>query len=141
MAQTGQCLCGSVKLSISAEPIVWRMCWCTDCQAFAAGSATYNAMFPADAIQTDGIVHWFQSKADSGNLMSRGFCPNCGTPIFTKGAARPDVCGVRVGVLPEMREIKPQAVIWTDSAPGWVAHDPQIPHFPGSPPAPPTLDR
>ncbi|HVR91855.1 MAG TPA: GFA family protein [Novosphingobium sp.] len=134
---TGQCLCGAVKLSLDADPIGARTCWCRDCQKFGGGNGTTNAFFPVDAIHCEGEVSWYDSVADSGNRTSRGFCPKCGSPIFTKGSGRPDMCGVRVSILDDSNLFAPQAVIWVDSAPKWAAIDPALPHYPKAPPAPP----
>lgn len=46
MAIRGGCRCGAVRYTVTAEPIATRVCWCRDCQYFAAGSATVNVIFP-----------------------------------------------------------------------------------------------
>ena len=135
MTRVGQCLCGAVTLSFDADPIGARTCWCRDCQKFGGGNGTTNAFFPADSIHYEGEVSWYDSVADSGNTTNRGFCPSCGSPIFTKGSGRPDLCGVRVSILDNSNLIPPQAVIWIGSAPAWAALDPALPHFPKGPPA------
>ena len=49
--------------------------------------------FRSDAVSVQGQVKWFESIADSGNRMQRGFCPTCGTPLFSKAEvpAAPDL--------------------------------------------------
>lgn len=136
MAHTGQCLCGEVKLAISADPIGARTCWCRTCQKFGGGNGTTNAFFVRDAISIEGELTWFESVADSGNTTQRAFCPKCGSHVFTQGSAAPHLRGVRVSMLDSI-EIAPQAVIWTDSAPAWAVFSPELPHFPKAPPAPP----
>ncbi|MET0240106.1 MAG: GFA family protein [Sphingobium sp.] len=133
MSITGGCLCGAVKLAIDAEPVTARMCWCRDCQSWAAGSATVNVVFPADAISTTGEVRWYESTADSGNLMRRGFCPECGTPVFSMSTARPDLMIVRAGALDDPALAAPQSIIWAASAPNWAKLDPDLPHVAGQP--------
>jgi len=137
MAHGGGCLCKAVTLSIASEPIGARTCWCRDCQKFGGGNGTTNAFFAADSISHSGELTWYESIADSGNTTWRAFCPNCGTHMFTKGSARPDLCGVRVGALDDSALIAPQAVIWTDSAPAWAVFDPGLPHYPKAQPVPP----
>jgi hypothetical protein len=137
MTITGGCLCGSVRLAISAAPISARMCWCRLCQSLAAGNATVNVVFPTDTVKTTGDVTWYENLADSGNKMRRGFCPKCGTPIFSIAEVRPHLTIVRAGVLDDPALLPPQSIIWADSAPGWAKLDPALPHFPGQPPAPP----
>jgi hypothetical protein len=137
MTHTGQCLCGAVKVVITADPVGARTCMCRSCQKFGGGTGTTNAFFPADAISTTGDLSWYDSVADSGNMTNRAFCPTCGSHVFTKGSGAPHLCGVRVSMLDDSDAIAPQAVIWTDSAPEWAAIDPNLPHFPKAPPAPP----
>lgn len=137
MTISGQCLCGAVTLSINSDPVGARTCWCRDCQKFGGGNGTTNAFFLVDSIGYSGEVGWYDSVADSGNQTSRGFCPKCGSPVFTKGSGRPDMCGVRVSILDDSNLIAPQALIWTESAPEWAALDPALPHFPKAPPPTP----
>jgi len=137
MPHTGQCLCGQVTLSIASDPIGARTCLCRDCQKFGGGNGTTNAFFVLADIDQSGDLTWYESTADSGNTTSRAFCPKCGSHVFTKGSARPDLCGVRLGMLDDRDLIAPQAVIWTESAPKWAAIDPDLPNFPKAPPVPP----
>lgn len=133
----GRCLCGAVDIAIAAAPVATRQCWCRDCQYWAAGGATVNVVFPADAVAFTGEVHWHESIADSGNAMRRGFCPKCGTPLFSASSARPDLMIVRGGALNDPSIAAPQAVIWAASAPSWARIDTVLPRFEGQPPAPP----
>ena len=128
------CLCGAVRVSISADPLLARACWCRLCQYLASGSATVNVVFPADAIAFTGEVRWRKDVADSGNVMRRGFCPECGTPIFSKSDARPHLVIIRSGALDDPELLAPQATIWTDEAPGWAQIDPSLPRFARQPP-------
>lgn len=134
MSHGAGCLCGAVRVTIDAEPVRARACWCRLCQYLAAGNATVNVMFPAEAVAVEGEVRWFESIADSGNRMSRGFCPECGTPIFSKPAAQFPFVIVRAGALDDPGLIAPQATIWTDMAPDWACIDPDLPQFERQPP-------
>jgi hypothetical protein len=86
----GACLCGAVRIEIGAAPMAARMCWCRVCQALGGGSATVNVCFPADKVAIEGEVRWHESVADSGTPMRRGFCPSCGTPLFSVAETRID---------------------------------------------------
>lgn len=124
---TGGCLCGAVRFTMDAEPLAARTCWCRLCQYLGAGSATVNVAFPADRLAVDGEVRWHNSIADSGNHMQRGFCPECGTPIFSNAEARPHLTFIRAGALDDPGLIGPQATIWTSQAPDWACFDPALP--------------
>jgi hypothetical protein len=138
---TGQCLCGQVRLTIDAEPLGCRMCWCRDCQRIASGSATVNVLFPETAVHYEGEISTFEMIADSGNSVSRGFCPSCGAQLYSKTtnpAGQP--MRVRCGTLNDTEIKAPQAIIWTQSAPTWAILDPALPHYPKGPPAPPPVE-
>ena len=130
----GRCLCGAVRLMIDAEPMAVRTCWCRLCQYLGGGSATVNVCFPSKAVQTEGEIRWYASTADSGNAMRRGFCPSCGTPIFSMAEQRPHLMFVRAGVLDDRSIAAPQATIWTSQAPAWACIDADVPSNEGQPP-------
>jgi hypothetical protein len=130
------CLCGAVRYTVSAEPIMTRACWCRVCQYFASGNSTINVVFPKDALKVIGELKDYASDADSGNRMHRRFCPACGTQMFSESEARPHLIIVRAGTLDDPELAKASGVIWTKSAPSWAHIDPDVPHFEGQPPAP-----
>ena len=127
MAITGGCLCGAVRYAISAEPLATRACWCRTCQHLGAGSATVNVFFPSAAIVVEGEIKDYASPAASGNMVEHGFCPKCGTPVFTQSQARREVKGVRAGTLDDPELGKPQKVLWVSEAPSWAPFDPDVP--------------
>jgi hypothetical protein len=118
-AITGRCFCGSVRFRFTQAPVARRACWCRDCQYLAAGNATINLIFRAEACEAEGEVAAYVSMADSGNVMRRSFCPRCGTPLFAASLETPDYMVVRVGALDDREIGKPDSVIWTGSAPSW----------------------
>ncbi len=134
MTIEGGCLCKTVRYRITAEPLTMRLCWCRDCQYLAAGNATANVVFPSEAVTITGPLSDFISVADSGNVMHRKFCPECGTPMFSQAEVRPHVIIVRAGTLDDPEQVRPVANIWTESAPGWACLHQDLPHFPRQPP-------
>jgi hypothetical protein len=134
MIHAGGCLCRQVRYEITAEPIAMRLCWCRDCQYFAAGNATVNVVFPSNAIRIQGELRDFQSLADSGNRMHRRFCPQCGTHLFSEAESRPHLIIVRNGTLDDRALLKPSATIWTGSAPEWAWIDDGLPRYAGQAP-------
>ncbi|MCA0434472.1 MAG: GFA family protein [Proteobacteria bacterium] len=133
---TGQCLCGAVHFRVEGEALAPRVCWCRDCQYLGAGTGMANAGFSAEGFSYTGDVTWFESRADSGNLMQRGFCPRCGTPLFSRTPARAHLVFIRIGACDSPAKIAPQMTIWSASAPPWAAIDTALPQLPGQPAAP-----
>jgi hypothetical protein len=134
MTITGGCLCGAVRYTSSAAPVVARVCWCRDCQYFAAGAGTVNAVFRVASFEITGETRDYASDADSGNRMHRRFCPVCGTPMFSEAESRPELIIARAGTLDDPQAITPSATIWTALAPSWACIAKDLPKFDGQPP-------
>src|SRR5262245_14160300 len=116
---TGGCLCGAVRYAATAEPMVVRACWCRVCQFLASGNATINLAFDRSAVAITGKLRDYASTADSGRRMHRRFCPVCGVHLFSEAEERPNMLVVRAGTLDDTSVARPQANIWTKSAPAW----------------------
>ncbi len=124
----GGCACGRVRYDITADPIRMVNCHCRDCQR-ASGSAFGAVMiFPADSATLIGEIRYFAVTSDSGNRMSRGFCPNCGSPIVAT-LAKPELILIQAASLDDPAQFRPSANIWMRSAVPWDHVDPAIPSF------------
>ena len=134
MAVTGGCLCGSLRYEIDAAPITTRVCWCRLCQRIGAGGGTVNVCFPSSALRVHGESRDHVSVADSGNVMHRRFCPQCGVHLFSAAESRPHLIFVRAGTLDDPEIARPAATIWVSQAPSWAAIDAHLPKIPGQPP-------
>lgn len=133
--RTGRCLCGAVNFKLAAEPVATRVCWCRDCQHLAA-NGTVNLLVPAAALTVSGPLSEYTKQADSGNEVTRQFCPSCGTHLFAKSSGGPQFRVVRAGNLDDPSSIKPSRNIWAASAPGWACLDPALERVEHQAPAP-----
>jgi hypothetical protein len=134
MEITGGCLCQAVRYRITAAPILTRLCWCRVCQYLAAGNASVNACFPRHATKIDGPLADFSLVADSGNVMHRRFCPQCGTQMFSEAESRPHLIFVRAGTLDDREIVKPSVAAWVSAAPSWASIDDTLMCVEGQPP-------
>lgn len=130
---TGGCLCGGVRYETTGQSVFSGNCHCRDCQR-ASGSGYTPALFvPAYTVKIQGEVKFFESLADSGKKISRGFCPNCGSQLFSKLEILPDMLGLRAGTLDDPSQYQPRVDIYTDSAAHWDVMNPELRKFPRSP--------
>ena len=128
------CLCGKVRVAIHGDPVRVRTCWCRDCQYWGAGNGTTNAVYRTADLVISGEVRWHMSVADSGNAMRRGFCPGCGTPLFTGSRDDTSLLAIRAGALDDPDSVCPTEVIWSASAPAWAVFDPALKRTERQPP-------
>jgi hypothetical protein len=131
---SGGCLCGQVHYEIDADPIVGLQCQCGNCRKRSGGGHTSFAVFPKASVTMTGPVKYHGVKADSGNMSTRGFCPECGSPIAGLSTGVPDLIGIMVGSLDDPAQFAPQVVAYAAEALPWDRIDPNLPKFPAMPP-------
>jgi len=130
---TGGCMCRAVRYECSVEPFATGNCHCRDCQQ-SSGSAFVPGLFvPQDAVKIKGEVKYYDVKADSGNTISRGFCPNCGATLFGISTSLPSIIGIRAGSLDDPSWYRPAVDFYTASAQPWDYMNPDLPKFPKQP--------
>ena len=114
MASTkGGCMCGAVRYECAADPIFMGNCHCRDCQQSTGGAYTPAIGVPRVAVKITGDVRYFESKADSGSMAKRGFCPNCGSRLFSMPPFAPDLMVITAGSLDDPSIFKPGMDIYT----------------------------
>ncbi len=118
--QTGGCLCGSVRYQACPQSDTTYYCHCRDCQ-IGSGSAFHVAVLAdQDTFRlVSGEVATYTKIADSGNEVTRMFCPNCGTPVYWTGASFPGVVILTASSLDDPESVVPSRELWTDSAVSW----------------------
>ena len=71
-------------------------------------------MVAEDQLEIHGNVSTFSHKAKSGNTMTKRFCPNCGSLLFGKNSAKPNVISIRAGTVDQVEVIKPIINLFMD---------------------------
>ncbi|MEY2928352.1 MAG: hypothetical protein RL367_2829 [Pseudomonadota bacterium] len=125
----GGCLCGAVRYVATAEPMMVGNCYCVDCRKSSGTSHCTHAMVPDPAFSVTGEIKYFDSPADSGSIVSRGFCPNCGSAILSRNTAMVGITAVRVSSLDELNAVEPQMTVYASRAPSWAILDTSKPVF------------
>lgn len=130
---TGGCICRAVRYECSAEPVMMANCHCRDCQKAGGGAFAPAVIVPTASLKITGEAKFYDTQSDSGNIVSRGFCPNCGSRLFGKTAAMPDLMAIQAGSLDDPSWYQPRMDIYTASAQPWDTMNPQLPKFQKSP--------
>jgi hypothetical protein len=108
MGFSGGCLCGSVRYKVSSDPSFVLNCHCEDCRRSTGSVYGTNVFVDEDKVQITGEVSLYVHTADSGNEMTKRFCPNCGTLLFGNSSGRQNSVSIRAGTIDQFDLIKPQ---------------------------------
>ena len=131
---SGGCLCGAIRYESHAEPLFSINCHCRDCQRTTGTAYAPVLAVPKDALSIiQGEPTYYTAQSDSGETVSRGFCPQCGSGIFSKLSANPDIIGLKAASLDDPSWFRPAMDIYTDSAQPWDVMSPDLPKVPKMP--------
>jgi hypothetical protein len=117
-----------------SEPLDVKICHCRDCQYASGGAFSVVAFFPAQACELKGATKSYTVKGGVGLSVSRHFCPECGTPLYSALAELPELLFVKVGTLDNPAEVKPRGHMWCDSMLPWVDAADGLERLAGNPP-------
>lgn len=115
----GSCLCGAVRYSSSAEPVLTAVCHCRDCQKAGGGGYSVNVAVPTSSLAIEGETRVYRGTGTTGKPTLRRFCPQCGSPLFTEAEAFAGMSFVKAPTLDDSSWIQPNLHIWCDSAQPW----------------------
>ncbi len=111
VVHAGGCQCGAVRFAVRGEPEPATVCHCRMCQkAFGGPFAVLATVRLADLAWTRGAPAFFPSS----DVVERGFCPNCGTPL-TFGYRGEDTIGLALGAFDRPAAVPLSAQLWTSA--------------------------
>ena len=130
----GSCLCGAIRFEVAAPVTELRACHCRSCQKISGAGGTVNAIVAsADFRIVQGTPKRYTTRADSGRILHRYFCGDCGAGIYSQRDVTPERVVVRAGGFDEPPPMALTAHIWTRSARPWDRIDPAAKQTPGQP--------
>ena len=117
---TGGCACGEIRYGFY-EPIVAQVaCHCRNCQYASGGGPAYVVNVRRDEFRiTKGRPREFTVLSEEDHHVTRLFCGECGSPIYSYNDADDEFCSVKVGSLDEPANYKPRVHMWTSEAQRW----------------------
>jgi len=105
---TGGCLCGQVRVLATGKPYRVGLCHCLDCRKHTGSLFHASAIFPADAVTTEG---------ETRDYRGRHFCPDCGSSVFGRSG---DEIEVSLGALDAPDQMAPTYELWTVRRESWL---------------------
>ncbi|MFN4185550.1 MAG: GFA family protein [Hyphomonas sp.] len=100
---SASCLCGQVKMKITAPPVVSMACHCTGCQKLTSGPYSLSLLLPASGFEVT------EGAPEAGGLHTENqqmFCPHCKNWLFTRLPGQPFV-NFRPGMLDDASWVRP----------------------------------
>jgi len=126
----GGCLCGAIRYSSDADPVMSTVCHCSHCQKQTGTSFSTIVGVPREALKVEGTPKVYNDTADSGGKVWRNFCPDCGSPVFSDCERIPSLLFIKAGTLDDRSWFEPGSHIWTGSKQPWVELDESLPSSP-----------
>ena len=126
----GGCLCGGVRYAYAGELGPASYCHCADCRRCTGSAFNVSVRLAAGSFRiTVGRPRGFSKMGDSGELLTRYFCPDCGSPIYTSSPRHDMFVHVNAGSLDDSTWVKPHYQTWTKSAVAWAQIDKELSAF------------
>jgi len=121
---TGGCQCGAIRFRVSGPLKDASICHCRMCQkAFGAYYAPLVSVRQTDFQWTRGERKIFRSS----NVVSRGFCGDCGTPLTYEA---PDGMAIAAGAFDDPAAFAPTMQFGTEGKIAFVDHLHELPGHP-----------
>ena len=122
-SMTGGCQCGAIRYRIEGPLGPAGFCHCRMCQkAFGSFGAPLVSVPRAKLSWTRGEPAAFRSSA----VVVRGFCRDCGTPLFMLEDGWP-VYDIAIGSLDDPSSAAPDRVVGVESKLAWADRLPSLP--------------
>jgi hypothetical protein len=117
----GNCLCGQVTFQLTAEPLTYYACHCTDCQRRTGGAMRLAMWVSRSSLQVlSGEPALLEFEIRPGRQRRAKACAKCDTRLWAEPADRPSLAVLLPGVLQNVSHFEPVAHLWVKSALPWV---------------------
>ena len=131
---TGGCLCGAVKYEFPKDQVVSaHHCHCTDCQKSTGSGKASFVIVPSAAVSSTGELKYYSVKGSAGATVSRGFCPECGSPIMSVIPEMGPINIIKAGSIDDPSWVNIQSSFWSDTSQPWSPVDPALPSCAANP--------
>ena len=127
---TGGCACGATRYSTRHAPVFQNHYQCRDCQwRSGSGHGSWLTFAAGSEMTLGGEARHWEVVADSGNVKIHAFCPVCGTPVYLRFAAMPELIAVPAGSLDDLGCFKPHVLTYSVRRLAWDSIDASLKAF------------
>ncbi|PYH91328.1 hypothetical protein BO71DRAFT_332456 [Aspergillus ellipticus CBS 707.79] len=122
MSYTGHCNCASISITLPQQPERTVVCHCINCKRAGGGSFSLNYLVSqSDITFTDpnnALRSYEYLNSTSGNVVTRKFCSNCGSPVFTLTPKNPGQAFLKASLFDTTS--KPAMAVFGERKEEWV---------------------
>lgn len=111
---TGGCQCGRVRFRMKADPVVFYLCHCSECQRHTSSAFGESLRFRREDMDVDPGLVSVSRMSDSGKERQGWFCPDCGVRIWHGTNGSPEI-NIKAGTLDDTSWLVPAGHIWCRS--------------------------
>ena len=113
---TGGCLCGALRYEATVAQSENWYCHCRMCQKATGTVVSTSALIKKDELRIlKGTPKFYRSSTD----IERGFCVNCGSPMFFR-PIKEDWISILTGTLDDPEVAPPEGHYGVESRIGWL---------------------
>lgn len=123
----GACHCGGIRFTAEVDPARVVVCHCTDCQVLSGSPFRVVAIAAIESVRMEGAPKHYIKHAESGSKRVQAFCPECGTPLYSRAVENPQHLSLRLGPLRQRAALVPKLQIWKRSSLPWLDGLPSVP--------------
>jgi hypothetical protein len=125
----GGCHCGYIAYEAEADPAKTTICHSTDCQRLSGSAFRTVVRVAGETFKiVSGQPTIYVKTAESGAKRVQGFCPRCGSSIYsTAEGDEPKFYSIRVGTIRQRVALVPKLQIWSRSQLHWVTDLASVP--------------
>lgn len=127
---TGGCLCGRIRYEVTGKLGPVTFCHCESCQKAQGGAYVVAAPVRRKYFRLlageDAITEYESSPGKH-----RGFCLTCGSPIWSRRDADPEILRLRLGLLDQDPDRRPVAHVFVGEKAPWFAITDDLPQSMG----------
>jgi hypothetical protein len=127
----GGCLCGGVRFAIDGKLGPVAHCHCSMCRRASGAAFATNAPVRTRYLTLRSgaeLVREFESSPGK----YRAFCSRCGSPLYSRLDAEPEVRRIRLGTLDGDPERRPFGHFWVSSKAPWHEITDSLPQHAGA---------
>ena len=116
-SHTASCRCGQLRATVTGEPVRVSVCHCLNCKKRSGSAFAAQARWPEEQVTIEGRSNSFELVADSGNVATFHFCPECGSDVHYDINGKFDgQIAIPLGAFDDPYFLRPRFSVWEESA-------------------------